>query len=117
MDCDKRLSFANDDTVLASDLIGRLVDSLWYNDDYGFPLERLLINSSIGSLASVGPQIEAELLKDQRVDQVKATIGPTDVAGSYQLFILVQPSTGTHFKLVGSLSSLGITDLQFTSVS
>lgn len=112
MDCDKRLSWANDSNVLASDLIGRLVDTLWYDDTYGFPLERLLINSSIGSLATVGPQIEAELLKDDRVDQVKASISSTQVPGDYTMTILVVPSDGTEFKLVANLSSLGLTDLQ-----
>jgi hypothetical protein len=37
--------------------------------------------------------------------------------GTYQLFIIVQPSTGTEFKLVGKLSTLGITDLQFKATN
>lgn len=109
-DIDKRLTFREGESILASDLLGRLLDKLWYDEDYGLDLERRIINSAAPALAQLPAEIEAELSKDERVVEVRATISPTQQAGEYTLEVAVVPSKGSSFSLVGAISSFGLED-------
>ena len=127
-DIDLKLSFAVGTDVLAADLVARLTDKLWYDPTYGFPLVQLL-NSMVGGIPRLEKQVETELSKDDRVDQIRCTIAPTDVDGVYSIEIFVVPVSfnqintisgarvsrrrlNQNFELVANISTLGITDLK-----
>lgn len=111
-DCDSRMSITEGLPVLYKDLIGRLADpNLWYDDNYGYPLERLVVNSSAAALAFLAPGIESELQKDKRVKSAKAIIGATADPARYSLTISVATFDDDTFVLIGTLSSIGLSEL------
>jgi len=91
---------------------GRLQDRLWYDPNYGLPVELEVINSSPPELRSLASRIERECLKDDRVDSVSVDVS----FSNEQLTILIQGVTddGTEFRLVGrTIGEIGTSELIF----
>src|SRR5687768_8719376 len=80
-------------------IAGRLQDQLWYDPNYGLPIELLVINATKPELRSLASQVERECLKDDRVATVDVEVSFADET----LEILIQGTTsdGTEFRLVG----------------
>jgi len=94
--------------ILARDLIFALLTergSLPADPEKGLGLSSMLMAATDpAELPAIGPDIEAELLKDPRVSEVDATVGIQGAELSIQ--IVVTPNAGPTFSLIGPLSAI-----------
>lgn len=127
-DIDLRCTIETGLNVLAADLVNRLEDRLWYDDDYGYPLF-MELNDLSNNTGRIANRVESELQKDERVAEVSCTVTPTDAEGVWNVSITVVPVTvattnvigagrvtkrrlGNAFALIGLLKDLKFDDLR-----
>jgi len=93
-------------------IAGRLQDQLWYDPNYGLPVELEVINSTRPELRSLASRIERECMKEDRVDSVNVDVS----FANETLTILIQGTTddGDDFRLVGrTIGQIGTSELIF----
>lgn len=92
--------------LVIGDLIGRLVDELWYDPSYGVNLPRRLSRNNPKNYPSIAAEVERELERDDRVDSVECTIEPPDYRGVVRVFINGTLDDGSDFALIGTMDAL-----------
>ena len=103
--------------LLYSDLVGRLVDTLWYDSTYGYNLKANLLRFRQGGddLALVEQNVVNELLKDERVTSVNCSIFVKNNTANVN--ILVAVSQDETFSFVANLNMLNPSNLNFSLVN
>ena len=112
LDVNRQLTLAEGTDVLASDIVGILLDDhLFYDEDHCYQLERNLLNAPFPTnLGEIEAGIEAKVSRDPRVDEVKATVEQGTNAGDLKVTVAVVGSNDTEFTLVGSITNFTAQD-------
>lgn len=113
---DPTFALVSGTTVVAQALARRLQTppgGLIDDPNYGFDL-RSWVNAPLGARErfEASSRIEAECLKDERVESAEVTVTQNDAAGSLTVGINVELADGATFQLVLSASAVTVSVLE-----
>lgn len=101
--------------IVANDIVGILVDYLWYAPSHCILLPQRLQRSDPRTYSTLAREVEIAILRDDRIDSCKCEIEQPDSTGKVKVWIGFTLFTGEEYELIGALSSFDTTDFSFLS--
>lgn len=98
---------------VAEAIVGRLVDRLWYDPDYGVDLLTKLKTYNPINYPYLASECEREILKDDRIEDVTVTINYDENIKHVSVIVNGVVATGETFDLVGSVDLMNASTISF----
>lgn len=95
-------------------ILGRLVDKVWYDPDYGVDLLGKLRTQNPTTYNSLASECEREILKDDRVEEADVSISYNENIDLVTVSVYCVLSDGESFDLIGSINLLTANSISFT---
>lgn len=89
--------------LVINDLIGRLVDSLFYDPSFGIQLQNRLKRVNVKTLPNLETEVVNELERDDRVESVQCSIIFDPSTNNINVSIAGVLRDGESFEFIGSM--------------
>lgn len=89
--------------LVINDLIGRLVDSLFYDPSFGIQLQNRLKRVNVKTLPNLETEVVNELERDDRVESVQCSIVYDPSTNNVNVSIAGVLRDGDTFEFIGSM--------------